>query len=445
MAWASQVREGRGGTLELKIFVSHSSRDVGYGALVREHVKRLLPEDELLVDTDKLLPGEDWCAVLYEWLARCDAAVILFNREALKSPWVRREANVLLWRWAANPSFTVIPALLGDLRSADLKDSGFGDVTRLQMAKIAETTETVADAEKLASQIAARLASRPRPGTDPMVRWVSRVTESLRKADPQLNHYLTDAARELGIADCDMPLTWDEYESHRLLAAQMLGEGLRGGRLFKAARAVADAFQIRDPFQAFLYEVLPSWVDGQAARLLLSPPAGSADQRVLILNAAKHEIAGQYVDRANFNAAPGYGEIAATCRSIGEGGAEEVLELLDRAIRERLGAEDYPPDDHDLRPLDDMPYYLLVEVGGLPLEVVGQAVHRIHNWYPWLVVVLLTGLSLPSQADLRSAGLDQAVVLAPALAKGDESTAYQLRRALANLTVKWDPLWRAAS
>ena len=383
--------------------------------------------------------------MLYEWLARCDAAIILFNREALESSWVRREANILLWRWAVNSSFVLIPALLGDLRSEDLENSGFGDVNRLQMAKIPEKTETPADAGKLASQIAARLAGRSRPTKDPMIRWVSRVTEALCKADSQLTHYFDDAARELGIADSDLPLSWNENESRRLLAAQMLGEGLSGGRLLKAATTLVDAFQMRDPFLAFLHEVAPCWVDGRAARLLLPLPVGSADQRVLILNVSKHEIAGQYVDRANFNAARGYGEIAATCRSVGEGGAEEVFELFERAIRERLGAEEYPPDDHDLRPLDGMVYYLLVQVGELPLEVVSQAVRRIHERYPWLVVVLLTGLSLPSEADLRSAGLDQAVVLVPELMKGDESSAYQLRRALAKLTVKWEPLWRAVS
>jgi hypothetical protein len=434
-----------GGELELRIFVSHSSLTDDYAASVWKQVRRLRPDDQFLVDTERLRPGEDWSAVLYDWLARCDAAMILFNRQALRSPWVRREANILLWRRAVNPSFTVIPALLGDVQIKDLEENGFDDVNRLQVARIGRKTQTRSDARKLASTIAAALTGQVRPAGDPMVGWIYRVANCLRGADPRLTHYLNDAARALGIGDRDLPPDWDQDEGHRLLAAQMLGEGLRGGRLLNAAGVLVDAFMSRDPFQALLYEVSPSWVDGQAARRLLPPPQGPADRRVLILNASRQEIAGQYVDRANFNATRGYRQITATCRGVGEGGAEELVALFERGIREGLGTEDYPPDDHDFAPFDGMVYYLLVQVGELPLTAVGQAVRVIHEWHPWLVVVLLTGPSLPGQADLRSAGLDQAVPLVPALARGDESHAYQLRQALAGLTAKWDPLWRAAS
>ena len=93
-----------------KIFVSHSSCNDAYAAMVREHIRDLLKPplaDTLLVDMDEIRPGHEWCAVLYDWLAVCDAAVILLNREALRSAWVRRETNVLLWRRAVNPAFAV--------------------------------------------------------------------------------------------------------------------------------------------------------------------------------------------------------------------------------------------------------------------------------------------------------------------------------------------------
>lgn len=83
----------------MKIFVSHSARDDAYAAMVREQVRVLLPSgDTLLVDEGRIRlwhdirPGQEWCALLYDWLASCDAAMILMNREALKSAWVRREA-----------------------------------------------------------------------------------------------------------------------------------------------------------------------------------------------------------------------------------------------------------------------------------------------------------------------------------------------------------------
>jgi hypothetical protein len=136
----------------LKVFISHSSRDDPYAAKVRDLVvASLLPGGKALIDMEGLAPGDDWRAVLYHWLAMCDAAVILFNRNALTSTWVRREVNILLWRHALCPSFRVVPALLGTIGRKDLKDNEFGDVNRLQLARITQQTETPADAEQLAA------------------------------------------------------------------------------------------------------------------------------------------------------------------------------------------------------------------------------------------------------------------------------------------------------
>ena len=164
-----------------------------------------LSGDEALVDMDRLKPGDDWCVVLYQWLAMCDAAVVLFGRKALASPWVRREVDILLWRHALSPSFRVVPALLGGVDRNDLKANGFDDVTRLHLARIPPQTETKADAGQLAAVIANSLPPRVPEARDPMARWVLDVAECLQLTDARLRRHLILAAKDLGIADDDMP------------------------------------------------------------------------------------------------------------------------------------------------------------------------------------------------------------------------------------------------
>jgi TIR domain len=60
---------------------------------------------EVLLDVARLEPGDEWRAKLHFWLETCDAAVILLNPESMASPWVRKEADILMHRWTVSRSF----------------------------------------------------------------------------------------------------------------------------------------------------------------------------------------------------------------------------------------------------------------------------------------------------------------------------------------------------
>src|SRR4051812_32763549 len=102
----------------MKVFLSHSSKSP-FASRVRDRVKKGLEEMgfEVLLDKARLEPGDAWRAKLHLWLATCDAAVILFCRDALGtaakpgSYWVQKEATILTWRHALNPKLLVVPAL----------------------------------------------------------------------------------------------------------------------------------------------------------------------------------------------------------------------------------------------------------------------------------------------------------------------------------------------
>jgi hypothetical protein len=80
-----------------QIFINHSAKD-SFAKQVRDGVAKKLSEMkgfDVLLDQDRINPGEAWRAKLYRWLGSCHGAVILFSRDALQSDWVRTETNIL--------------------------------------------------------------------------------------------------------------------------------------------------------------------------------------------------------------------------------------------------------------------------------------------------------------------------------------------------------------
>ena len=235
---------------------------------------------------------------------------------------------------------------------------------------------------------------------------------------------------------------WASVESHHLVAAQLLdhdllGDDLRESRLEKAAATVAPAFSRLDPLKRFLTAVKPSWVNGEAARRLVplkeerddgSAP-DPAEPPVLILNASSDKIAYQYLARATFNALWGYMPIPAIC-DVGagddKGSAVELTDHFERVLRKKLHITDDRPAGQDLPHHAKTIYYLMVQTVGWALNTVAAAVRTIRQWHPWLVIVLLVGPAAPDQADLESAGLQEAIQLTPLLAPDAESRALQL-------------------
>src|SRR5215510_15754830 len=102
------------------IFVSHCSKD---NELTRKFCQALrsevggelgcnpvvdyekLQDYDVLVDFDELQAGKPWPKQLHEWMARCHAAVLLLTPNAVKSPWVLKEATILSWRLSLDKNF----------------------------------------------------------------------------------------------------------------------------------------------------------------------------------------------------------------------------------------------------------------------------------------------------------------------------------------------------
>lgn len=414
----------------MKVFVSHSSRADPFAVEVREAVRDGLQGHQVFVDMDVLRLGDEWRAVLYQWLAECHAAVVLVNREALSSAWVKREVSILLWRRALGVPLTIVPVIIGDLRTQDLRDAGLGDLPGLLQAAQLAPGQGAPGVQALVTDVVGRLAGAEQYALDksPMAAWVKAVAHALGQVSDLDS--LVSAAQELGVAAEDQGQVLDPVAGRRFLALQMLGRW-QSSRLSAVMGEIAD-FTPAEWVGRLCDHVAATWVDGEAARGLLE--FDTAHPGTVVLNARYESTARHYVDRATCRAATGFA-VATVTDVTGEEFLAEFETECAKAVAQLLGV-DSPSDveelllpDRTLRPaLDGRRHdvlFLVVHPGKIQPELLAQGVRAVHSRYPWLVAVLLTGQELPTEEELAGWQLAGARRLQPALAPLEELTARQ--------------------
>jgi hypothetical protein len=405
----------------MKIFISHSARDDPFAQLLLETVKPLLDGHEVFLDADVLETGDDWCSVLYHWLAECHAAVVLLNRKALASRWVHREVNILLWRRALGyplEMLNIVPVIIGDLSEKDVDDAGFGELTAIQMAHRDLAQQAQEAARQLAEDIAGKLGGTTAAADhSAMARWAQVVSAQLSLVTSQDS--LVDAARMLGVEENYLGHVRDPRQGPRFLAHQLLASG-HGRAIDRAIEQLAD-FMLDEPLARLIRKVSATWVNGESARELLAFRAGQPG--TVVLNARAQRTAEQYIDRATCYAPSGF-EYAAVTAVAGESFLEEFEQLCVKAVEYLLGVEPPFTIEESLPP--DNVLYLIVDPASTRLDLVAQGMRAVQRRFPWLVMVLITGTAMPTDDDLRTWQLADALRLEPELAPADEATAQQV-------------------
>jgi hypothetical protein len=355
-------------------FISHSSAktesDQANADSVRAELMKRLPDFgwEVRVD-DNLTPGMAWRSVLYTWMADCDAAVVLVNRDGLESSWLKREVNILLWRQSMGSRLIIVPVLLSGLSPRGLRRSEISHLADLQCIVQDETAD-----EDVVSLILRRLG---RLGT-------CADTSAMRSMTAKIEHCLdgvTDRftlrsmAHELG-AEGDWRFPTAE-EERRHIAHQCLAPV----PALKVPSAVNEVefFLALDRLDKLISLLLPTWIDPLAVRLLL-PGDG---QVVATLAGRRADTAKQHIQRAS--CASGRYRAEAVSLVAGEAQEAEHMEACRAAVRALLWSD----DENDL-PFEGHALFLVIDPAGTDLGVVGQLVHSLTGRFAWLNIVVLT-------------------------------------------------------
>lgn len=384
---------------------------------VMQTLRTRLAEKEFnpLVDQEDIPPGQKWRPHVIDWLARCRAAIVLINKKALESDWVRREVNILMWREALGAELTVVPVLLDDLPSDAVEGAGMSELRIIQFARTPRGAPQ--DAESIADLVLKQFADLPKapPAGDPMARWLGRLQLFLSEA--QRSTLLIKAAEALELED--------KYVAH--VTAQ------QGGCLF-----LAHQFLVAPPdrMERALDELAPAlshhtlrqltgalkatWVNEEAARKLLPAPKKPPWEMTALLNSFKPGTAEQYIRRATCNATLGY-EVKSAGVPIGEDRIGERQRDWERDVWVEFF--DAPNEEDRILPSDllDRTHYFIIDETGPPDSDFVAAVHRLHSAFSWLIVLVTTGKDLPTPE--VQAAFNKPILLEPALTADNELVA----------------------
>jgi len=136
-----------------RVFISHNS---AHNPESRAYLDRLIAaleeeKDEsdnrvfdVLVDR-YLEEGQLWRGPLYSWMLLCDSAVMLIDKDSPDTTWLPREAMIFGWRRQLDPSFFLLPVLLGINKSIfekpAFRDMGIGDIDYVASADPAKIVQ----------------------------------------------------------------------------------------------------------------------------------------------------------------------------------------------------------------------------------------------------------------------------------------------------------------
>jgi hypothetical protein len=410
-----------------KVFISHSAkRDRCARVLLGQLSDALAKRNfEVLVDLKSLRSGRPWEPGIRQWLATCNAAVILLGKKALKSEWVVNEAAALLQRQhmlrqAGRRELFILPVLIGGVQLEDVrKAQGLRLLCELEFMCGPATLDAAALAEQIADRFAAVPADRADEG--PMGDWVRRIAYEVGRVEQE--DHLVEAACALGIS-AEESARVREFEGHVYLAERLLSSALCRHTVNAVAKLTP--FMPADAGRALVDEMAPTWVDETAAQLILQTTP--VERLVALLNSRSHETGEYYFARATCRANVGYWHDVVGAVTGEAPGAQGAMELL----REWQGALERELIVDPARPGERPPYrcFLIVDPRGMRLEVVAAAIQEMNNRYPWLGILLLTGDSMPDAATVRAWQLTNLVPLLPQLTASAE---FEARRLLKDL------------
>ncbi|MEU5400634.1 toll/interleukin-1 receptor domain-containing protein [Streptomyces sp. NPDC005963] len=419
------------------VFISHSARGDEFAMTVLETIKEGLAAKKFtpLVDQHGIPPGNEWRPEIVDWLARCHGAVFLINEKALKSDWVRREVNILLWRKALGSPLAVVPVLLGDLSTSAVKAAGLEELRPFQFARPQRGAPH--DALSIADKVLQRFAELPTPPAenDPMAAWLEALSEYLDEA--RRSGRLVKAATALKLEEKHLPQLngGSLFLAHQFLVAPP-------DRMEHAVDEVAPSLST-DTLKKLIACLEPTWIDAEAARGVLpevkSPPGEALpavksppQDMTVLLNARKVNTAELYIRRATCCATRGY-----RMKSVG-GRMPTGEDQIGEQFREWEGfvwQEFFDAEDEEDRilpsDLDQRVHYLIINARKAPTADFAETVRLLHGQFSWLVVVVTTGTEPP---DGRvQAAFKKPTVLKPLLNHQDEIDANQRNQRLREL------------
>ncbi|MFB7287803.1 toll/interleukin-1 receptor domain-containing protein [Actinacidiphila glaucinigra] len=401
------------------VFISHSAKGDAFATAVLTSLEQRLLEKKHtpLVDQSNIPPGTEWRPEIVDWLARCDAAVVLLNEKALKSNWVRREVNILMWRRALGAPLLVIPVLMGNLGAGAVKDAGMEELRPVQFARAGRGEPQ--NPEYLVDLVLDRFTELPEQAVrdDAMSTWLRNLSLYLAEAR-QAPGLLVEAAKALEIEDKYLPTITGQQEGSLFLAHQFLVAPPE--RMERALHILAPSLSDQN-IRRLAAALTATWVNEAAARSVLPSPNKPPHEMTLLLNARACKTAEQYVQRATCGNVREFQVRSIGGLPTGEDRVGERFRTWEDAVWKEFFDADNEQDRWFPDDLKTRTHYLVINENRPPDVAFAEAVGLLHGVFSWLIVLVTTGTSVPDpQVQTR---FKNAVLLTPLLTAIEEQTA----------------------
>jgi hypothetical protein len=243
-----------------RLFLSHSWHAPANAPRLRAVVARLEELGyEVLVDYTAARKADEWRRVVHELLAECDAAAILFSKEALDSEWVLKESTILSYRRALDPTFPLLPVLLDGVTRAELEAKNY---RLLLLNELQQQQRTATHVDEIVAHITEAVGPA-RPTQTLLDQLIGDVAGVLSDVD----YEALRRACETHIADVKWRVS---LQRERAVADVLARAMLRSGAGF-----IDTAVQIFDSLGIVVDPAIPGRVIGALAPMWVDPQAAA--------------------------------------------------------------------------------------------------------------------------------------------------------------------------
>ncbi|MGY6274079.1 toll/interleukin-1 receptor domain-containing protein [Methylomonas sp. MgM2] len=419
---------------KFRVFISHSAHpaeEPETADFLERLVNRLeASRYDVLVDVRSLMAGDEWMHKIYSWLGLCHAAVILLSPRSVQrenSIWVPRECNILMWRKALDPGFTVCPVFLRGITQQQVSDNPLFKDLKLNELQIPLNIDDDNKIDRIVEALAARFGDAEKLTAFEALE--TYVSDALSRYGPQ--HSISNALKAL-TADCK----WSPYTDD---AANLATHLIRTGFSETALRAVRLAAQSSQPeyrLGSKLFDALfPLGVNTSAAGNLGRQALLRAGQLVVAINCRDAWLIKFYIRSAS-GLPPDECEKRWVMVELPDGWGDDDQNEIRAFLLNELSNRLLGSAMLALFPSEELPNLVKqrmidrFEDQRLPVVICARYSKRlvelsakIHEDFPLSTIVLWTGEDIPAEIEDSD---HECNILEPRLAPGEDSS-YRLR------------------
>jgi nucleoside phosphorylase len=332
---------------------------------------------------------EDGATLVKNEVLTCEGAVLLIDRESLRSDFVIATASLLAWRKMLG--MPLISILLDGLRRENLKGSPLSFLIDYLCIEEVPKEKSAAKEQEIVDTIQRHFADARSAGShenraDPARKWASDVTEILKEVG---DTSLPALAELLSVPQCALS---QAHDPRHLIATALFDADLEAAYNF--VRATKQELEERGTrrwrTRSLVARAIPIWVDLDAGREILNAAHLPIGRRLCGLRLSQLEWAQHVAERASANSLE-YPSVRLSSIS-GEHAVKELVDRHDRTLRQQLhlGIDDPPGFIEEQMRRANRAVFAILDSKSLASVQLRQLIRLLRARFPGITFVLVS-------------------------------------------------------